>query len=303
MAFFNVVLPIFLVILSGYVLQRQRSMDTRILSSLLMYLFVPALTFGAILNNPLSRADFGLLTTFAVALTILSWLLAALGSRVLKLDSRASAALTTGSLLMNTVNYGGSVALFAWGEAGFRTAIVFSAIHYVFAGPLAIYASARGTRDARESLHALLRQPLLYATASALVLRLLGWEASDLPGIIMKPVDLLGQANIPVALVLLGMHLAGMRLKAQDFSALALLGLVRLVIPPLVLWPVLTWIGADGVMRDVLLAQAAMPVAVTAVAFTSEFDARPDLVGASVITTTLASLVTVTILLELLGAA
>ncbi|HLS91638.1 MAG TPA: AEC family transporter, partial [Limnochordia bacterium] len=97
--------------------------------------------------------------------------------------------------------------------------------------------------------------------------------------------------------------LAGMRLKAQDFSALALLGLVRLVIPPLVLWPVLTWIGADGVMRDVLLAQAAMPVAVTAVAFTSEFDARPDLVGASVITTTLASLVTVTILLELLGAA
>ncbi len=67
MAFFNVVLPIFLVILSGYVLQRQRPMDTRILSSLLMYLFVPALTFGAILNNPLSRGDFGLLTTFAVA--------------------------------------------------------------------------------------------------------------------------------------------------------------------------------------------------------------------------------------------
>lgn len=50
-----------------------------------------------------------------------------------------------------------------------------------------------------------------------------------------------------------------------------------------------------------MLMQTAMPVAVSAVAFASEFDARPDLVGAGVITTTLASLVTVSILLQWLG--
>lgn len=301
MAFLNVVFPIFLVILSGYTLQRRRAMDTRILSTLLMYLFVPALTFGAIINNPLTGRDFGLMAAFAVALTAVSWLLAVVGSQWLKLDQRTGAAVLAASLLMNTANYGGSVALFAWGEPGFRAAIVFMAIHYVFAGPLAIYASARGSRGARESLRALARQPLLYATVSAAALRLLGWEASDLPDFIMRPIDLLGQANIPVALVLLGMHLAGMRLRSQDFSALALLGLIRLVIPPLLLLPVLAWLGAQGVVRDVLLMQTAMPVAVSAVAFTAEFDARPDLVGASVITTTLASLVTVTILLQLLG--
>ena len=301
MAFVSVVLPIFLVIASGYALQRWRPMDTRILSALLMYLFVPALTFSAIVDNPLAGREIGIMAVFALALTVVSWLLAALGGMWLKLDKRATAAVLAGSLLMNSGNYGASAALFAWGDDGFQMAIVFMAVHYIFAGPVAIYASARGTLGARESLRALVRQPLLYATVVAAAIRLAGWDASVLPGFLMRPIDLLGQANVPVALVLLGMHLAGMRLEARDLSALGLLGLARLVLPPLLLFPVLPWIGAQGLLRDVMLMQTAMPVAVSAVAFASEFDARPDLVGAGVITTTLASLVTVSILLQWLG--
>lgn len=301
MAFVSVVLPIFLVIASGYALQRRRPMDTRILSALLMYLFVPALTFDAILNNPLTGSDIGVMVAFGVALTIVSWILAALGGRWLKLDKQAAAGVLAGSLLMNTGNYGASAALFAWGDDGFQMAIVFMAVHYIFAGPIAIYACARGTLGARESLRALIRQPLLYATLIAAAIRLAGWEASDLPSFVVRPIELIGQANVPVALVLLGMHLVGMRLKAEDYSALGLLGLSRLVLPPLLLLPLLPLIGAEGTLRDVLLMQSAMPVAVSAVAFASEFDARPDLVGAGVITTTLASLVTTSILLQLLG--
>lgn len=301
MAFVTVVLPIFLVIASGYALMRWRPMDTRVLSSLMMYLFVPALTFSAIVSNPLTSEDLSRMVAFAVALTVLSWALAAAGARWLKLDPRATAAVVVGSVLMNSVNYGASAALFAWGEEGFQTAIVFSAIHYVFAGPVAIYACARGSLGAKESLRALARQPLVYATLAAAIVRLAGWDAGDLPGFIYRPIELLGQANVPVALVLLGMHLVGMRFKADEVSALGLLGLARLVLPPLVLLPVLSATGAGGLMRDVLLLESAMPVAVTAVAFASEFDARPDLVGAGVVATTLASLVTTTILLQLLG--
>lgn len=301
MAFVNVVLPIFLVIASGYALQRLRPMDTRVLSSLLMYLFVPALTFSAIVSNPLTGKDFGVMVIFAVALTILSWILAALGAKGLKLDNQATAAVTVAGVLMNTVNYGASASLFAWGEEGFQTAIVFSAVHYVFAGPIAIYACARGTLGAKESLRALARQPLVYATLAAALIRLAGWQATDLPGFLYRPIELLGQANVPVALVLLGMHLVGMRFRAEEYSALGLMGMARLILPPLLLLPILYATGAQGVMRDVLILQSAMPVGVTAVAFAAEFDARPDLVGAGVIATTLTSLVTTTILLQLLG--
>lgn len=301
MAFVTVVLPIFLVIAAGYALQRWRPMDTRVISSLLMYLFVPALTFSAIVGNPLTRDELGRMVAFAVALTVLSWILAVLGARWLKLDKQATAAVLVGSVLMNTANYGASAAFFAWGEEGFQMAIVFSAVHYIFAGPVAIYTCARGTLGAKESLRALVRQPLVYAVLAAAAIRVAGLEAADLPAFFYRPIELLGQANVPVALVLLGMHLVGMRFKVEELSAVGLLGLARLVLPPLILLPILFATGAGGVMRDVLVLQSAMPVAVSAVAFASEFDARPDLVGAGVIATTLASLVTITVLLQLLG--
>ena len=120
-------------------------MESRILSALLMFLFVPALTFTAIISNPLTGREIGVIVLFALALTAVSWLLGALGGKWLKLDKQATAAVLTGSLLMNTGNYGASAALFAWGDDGFQMAIVFMAVHYIFAGPIAIYASARGT--------------------------------------------------------------------------------------------------------------------------------------------------------------
>src|SRR5690606_22275323 len=106
-------------------------------------------------------------------------------------------------VLPNTGNFGATAALFAWGDDGFQKAIVFMAIQFAPASLVGIYACARVSRGAKGGFKTLLTQPILYAALAAGLLRAAGLDADDIPGIVLKPIDLLGEANVPVALVLL----------------------------------------------------------------------------------------------------
>lgn len=302
MAFFNVVLPIFIVMATGFLLQRWRPVDPKALSTVLMYLLGPTLMFSAIIHSSLTSDDVRIMTVFALIFLGVSWLVGGVGARLLRLTRDVSAAVVVSIIIANSANYGGSAALFAWGNEGFQTAIVFMAIHQVFASMLAIYVCARGRQGVSDSVKAILKQPVTYATVSAALLRMSGIDADAIPALILRPIDMLAQANIPIALILLGMTLSGMRLQVKEFTALGFVNLSRLILIPLIMIPIVALLGAEGLVRNVLILQAAMPTAVTSLVYASEFETRPDLVGAAVATSTFLSLITVTIVLHFLGA-
>ena len=54
MLFINVVLPVFLIVLSGYFLGRKLTLDSTTLTNLSLYVLTPALVFSALLKNPIS---------------------------------------------------------------------------------------------------------------------------------------------------------------------------------------------------------------------------------------------------------
>lgn len=301
MAFFSVVLPIFIVMSTGIVIQRWRPMDTQVLSTLLMYLFTPALMFSAIMHSNLTSDDLKLMTIFGIIFLVVSWLIGAVGSKALSLKRDGTAAVLVSIILANSANYGGSASLFAWGMDGFRAAVVFMAIHQIFASVLAIYVCARGKSDVRESIIEPFKQPIFYMTIVAAILRFIGIDAESIPQALMGPIDMLADTSIPLALVMLGMYLYGMRFQTKEFFALGFISLSRLVLIPLIMAPIAWMLGADGLVRNVLILQTAMPTAVTSLVFASEYEARPDLVGAAVIVTTIVSLLTVTVVLYLLG--
>ena len=54
MLFINVVLPVFLIVLSGLFLGRKLALDSTTLTNLSLYVLAPALTFSALFKNPIS---------------------------------------------------------------------------------------------------------------------------------------------------------------------------------------------------------------------------------------------------------
>jgi hypothetical protein len=120
------------------------------------------------------------------------------------------------------------------------------------------------------------------------------------PDLIFEPVNLMGQAAIPVMLVVLGMELAQTALHSNstNWALVALSSAIKLLFPivPVVLLSSL--IGLGGLARNVTLVQACMPTAILAVIFTVKFKGDSQFVTNVIIVATLVSVATLTLLLS-----
>ena len=232
--------------------------------------------------------------------TVILWLLGALLARLLRLEGPTQAAFLNAILLMNAGNFGLSVNLFAFGQPGLARASLFFTVSALLSASLGVYISAAGRASARSALKEVASVPMVYAAAIGLVLNLAGWQV---PGPLAKAIQLLGQASVPVMLSVLGAKLAitlraGVR--AVNLPALGAVTLTRLAIAPALAWGLAWLVGLDGLARDVTIVESAMPTAVITTILATEFDTDSSFAALAVLVTTLASLLSLTVLLNLL---
>jgi predicted permease len=83
--------------------------------------------------------------------------------------------------------------------------------------------------------------------------------------------------------------------------ALVAVALLRLVVSPALAWGLAGLVGLEGLARDVTILQSAMPTAVVTTILATEFETAPRFAALCVLATTLGSLLTVTVILNLLG--
>ena len=101
-------------------------------------------------------------------------------------------------------------------------------------------------------------------------------------------------------LVLLGMELVRIRI-AHVWRKATLLAGIKLILPPLLAFGLVTLFRIDGLVRDVLIVQSAMPTAVNGLLLARQFNVRPDLVASVLMLSTLGSIVTIAVLLGFLA--
>jgi len=296
----NVVLPVFLVVGVAALAHDRLRFDVQTLSRSVFYLFAPALVFDALTNSDVSGAELGQIAAVVILSTAVLWLLGALAARLLRLEGPTEASFLNAILLMNAGNFGLSVNLFAFGQPGLARASLFFTVSAVLSASLVVYISASGHASARAALKQVSTVPMVYAAAIGLVLNLAGWPV---PGPLAKAIELLGQASVPVMLSVLGAKLAitlrdGVR--ALNLPAVGVVTVARLAIAPAIAWGLAWLVGLDGLARDVTIVESAMPTAVITTILATEFDADSSFAALCVLVTTLASLVSLTLLLNLL---
>src|SRR3712207_3058223 len=179
---------------------------------MIIYLLNPALIFTLLVQVRVESSEtvriVAFMVLFVLAIGAITWL----SSRTLGLDAAATAAMLLCTMFMNAGNYGLPVARFAFGQEGFERAALFFVVQVILAQTLAIYIAGAGHGDLREGLARLLRMPPLYAVLTALVVRFGGMRSAlmddGILGDLFRGVALVGDATVPILLVILGLQLA-----------------------------------------------------------------------------------------------
>ena len=293
-ALFNTVVPVALVVLSGYLLGRQLEMDLSTLSRLTLYALVPALILDSMYRAEYTlEGVWGLVLGFSLTYALLFLLVQGAG-KLFGLSRETTKTLLVCGLFPNSGNMGLSLVSFALGGEGPGRAVVYfllsSALMFGL-GPAFI----RGG-SLKEGLLFTLRLPLFYALFLGLLLKALGLS---LPFRLEEGVRLMGQAAIPVLLLTLGMQMGKTRFHLGPFEGAA--SALRLLLAPLVAYGVGALLGLPRLEHQVLVLQSATPVAVNAFLLTREFGGDALRVARSVVVSTFLAFLTVPLVLYLLG--
>ncbi len=294
--FVKVILPVVVIVVLGYIVGRTLKLEQRSLARLSLYVLVPCLVFTAMARTTLSANEFGQILVFVGLVTLTLWPLSILTARLLGLDPRSANAFHLSTLLTNVVNVGFPVLTLAYGPAALERGLIYMIGMQTLFQTLGIYLAAGGQVSARQALKQVLLMPGIYALIAGLALNASGIAV---PAFIYDPLKMVGDALVPLLLILLGMQLTGVRFQGQWRSALAATFL-RLVVAAGLATALAALMGLTGVTRQALIIEASVPTAIFGLVLAQEFDTNPQLVTAIIFVSTVASMFTLTILLALI---
>jgi predicted permease len=296
--FVNNILPILLSASTGFALGRRLKPDLKTVSRLAFYIFSPCLVFTSITHTTLTGAEFGRLALYTVAANATMLVLALVVGRALRLERHLLASLIIGSVFVNGGNYGLAVNTFAFGEDALSRAVVYFVFSTLLVYTLGVIVASMGKKPLREALAQGLSLPSTYALLMAGLLRLFQFDA---PLLLDRAITLLGQAAIPVMLVLLGLQMA--ELRDWPRTRLGLIGMacfLQLVIAPLIGLLLATLLGLTGVARQAAVLESAMPTAVITTILAVEYELDSAFITSTVVLSTLLSPFTLTPLIAYL---
>ena len=289
----SAVLPIALVALVGFGVGRAFRLDLPTLSKVSIYAFLPALVLTSLAETTLNLEIAAAIVTAFLINTALLFGIAQVVGRGLKLSPNEQKSLIATTVFANVGNMGLPFVLFALGEAGLERAVVYLVgSSLLIATVFPILLKGEGIRA---GVMVTLRLPVFWAAMMGL-----GLQAANgsFPVPLERGLSLLAEGAIPLALLVLGIQLSQTPLV---FGRYELLGAgLRLLLSPALAYSVARIVGLTGLDLQVVVLQAAMPVAVNSLIWVTELGGDPVRVARTIVLSTFLSLASLPIVLWLL---
>ncbi len=302
--------PVFLLIGVGFMAGRVgwiRAEAVKDLSNLVFLLLIPALLFRTMSSVHVEQLDLRPIAAyFVAALALLAALVGWLG-----LHPRGVVTALAG-VFSNMVMIGITLVELAYGKQGLVTLLTLVSVHALVLLTVATVMlemavarqAAGGGQDAVPAVgwarwralvvssarvaRGALIHPIPLPILCGLLFAQTGWV---LPSVVDKPLQLLGSAFGPIALVLVGVTMARTPVGAHWRSALGVSLSKNLVLPLLV--GASAWaFGIDGLPLTVMVVAAALPIGANVFLFSQRYNVAHDLVTASIGVSTGLALVT-----------
>lgn len=289
---------IFLVVALGYVLGRTGSLGDHaasVLARVVFFVCTPALLIHSLATSDLSVIFSPTLAVASASAVIVGAAYALIAWLWLRRDVPEIVIGALSSSYVNSVNLGLPIAIFVLDDASFIAPLLLFQI--VFYSPVALTAldltALSGPRrtSTLKTVTTPLKNPILVGGVVGLAVSLIGWTP---PQAVMEPLDMLGQASVPLALLTFGLTLTGVAVFKKGQSPrrdIALASVMKMAVMPAVAFALAKW--GFGMSGQALFAQvviAALPTAQNVLVYATRYQRGEVLSRDSALITTLLSI-------------
>jgi len=285
----KVITPIFLITLVGYVYRRFKKVELKPLADFIIYISAPALALAQLSMQRMELMEIASIALSAALVILGSGAIALVLFKAFKLKPPTGLYLPV--MFMNSAFIGYPLTLFAFGGIGLSKAIIYDIMNAILIFTVGIYLVSK-----EKSRWHVFKLPFIYAAIIGLILSL---TRVQLPQYIYSPLYLIGGTMIPLALFMLGCHLAQLKIVSWRFPLIATglriglgLGLGLLAV----------WLfHLEGVTAKVVILISSLSSAITTVVLAEEYDSSPETVSSTIALSTVVSLITIVSILNWLG--
>lgn len=292
---FNVVLPLFLMMILGYGIKKINMFDEvtlKSMNSITFKIFLPTLLFYNVYKTDLSGVFNPQLISFAAISIIITFSILCLLIPIIEKDNSKRGVIIQGIFRSNFVIFGIPVivSLFGEGYSGVTSlliAVVVPVFNMLAVCSLEIFRG--GKINVKNIIKGVITNPLIIASALGLIFLFLGIK---LPTPIEKTVNDVSKIATPLSLILLGGSFKFSSYK-NYIKPLIITVFGRLIIVPSIFVPLAVSFGFRGVELACLLIMWSAPTAVSSFTMAQQMDADSELAGQIVVFTSGLSVLTV----------
>lgn len=304
------ILPLFILIGIGFVLDRKFTLNIVTLSKMNFYLFVPAFVFVSLYQTEIAVDAF--MAALVVFLIILSNLLVSqLLARVRRYSIGMKSAFQNSVMFYNTGNIGIPLVTLVFSTGAYlidgqtpylaialATQVVVMVVQNVTTNTLGLFQAGRANLHWKQAILSIARMPTIYMLILALSLKAIPYDMTRLPFWISLDYARLGL--IPVGLFTLGVQLSRSHFNWRSFDVF-LAVITRLLIGPALALIFIWLLRIDGIVAQALFISTAVPTSVNSALIAVEYENYPDFATQVVVFSTIASMLTMTGVIYLSG--
>lgn len=284
--FGTVSIPILLACFLGYLYQKYKSPDAKVLADLSLFVLSPCLIVSALSGSDLNSSSFVHIALFTVIQTLLCWMASLVVGKLFRFNAPSLRAMELTTIFANSNNYGLPLLLLAFGNAGFAIGVTNVVLHIVLVNTLGLYIASRSSFSPQQAAAKMVRNPLIYATVVGLALYLF---QIPLPKSLNTGLGLIGGAYAAIVLLMLGMQLKKTNWRTSMRRELWISIMMRIAGVPLLSLLTIHLLGLHGLEASVLFVQSSMPSAINSVVLMEKYGGDQELVSVNVAMTTAAS--------------
>lgn len=309
----SALLPVVLLIAVGFFAGKRNWISAgsvKDLSNLVFLILIPALLFRTMGAVHLEKLDLKPVGVYFLSVGIIFT-----GMLLWQGLSRRSTVVALASIFSNTIMIGVPLVGLAYGEAALVYLFTLISLHALVLLTIAtvvlefavVRERTQHTHDGNtatsiaKNVVLAMRNAIIHPVPLPIIAGLLfaqtGWT---IPAVVDRPLQLLGSAFGPLALVLVGVTLAHTKVGAHIKDAFAI-SLVKNALHP-ALMAAMGWaFGLSGMPLTVMIVAASLPVGANVFLFSQRYLVAQELITASVAVTTAVALVSVSVVMAWLG--
>ncbi len=215
--FINSMVPIFMLISMGIVLDKKFKLDLYTLSKLNFYILLPAFVFRSLYEAHFTWSTLEIVLC-AVTVLIINYIMSSAVGKWQDYDIAKTATLKNCVMFNNCGNMGVALALFVfsnvpyiidgktpYADLGMLSVVSIMVIQTITSNTFGFYQAGAGRLSARDALRVVFHMPMVYAVPIALLAKLLPYDLHNL--FAYAPLSIFANAFVGVAMLALGVQI------------------------------------------------------------------------------------------------